>query len=187
MTARAYDKRESILEKGSRCWRIEPDALVQAFPGGRTVRLPWAGITEVRLRFAPTEWKTWRYLFTVRGAGGRIEFDNGHYVSVGEFENRSAAFSAFVGAALDEVAARSPKARLYLGSTPLNYTLLAGPALLAFAGLAWVLWALPVSGGLVAVRLVLLAAMLPVSLLWAVRAWPRRATFETLRQNLPAA
>jgi hypothetical protein len=184
-----YEKRESILERGPRRWRIEPDALVQEFPGGGRTAIRWADVTEVRLRYAPTELKIWRHMFTVRGGGGRIEFDNGHYVGVGDFENRTGAFSAFVGEVLDEVAAKSPRAKLYRGSTPLNYLLLAGPCLLALFFLAYVLWTLPVGvnagGGIVAAKLALLAFMIPVGMVWAVQAWPRPGTFETLRENLP--
>jgi hypothetical protein len=184
----SYEKRESIFEKTPRVWRIEPDALVHAFPAGGEFRLPWNEVRRVRLRFAPTEYKPWRYLFSVNGKRGRgISFDNGHYVSIGEFENRSLAFSAFANAVLDKVAERAPGAKLYLGSSVLNYVALLSSMLIPMAGLIWLLLTLQdwEPNERFWTRLSIIGAMLPLAGLWVVRARPRHADMAALRENLP--
>lgn len=185
-----YEKRESILETAPRVWRIEPDALVHAFPRGGEFRLPWSEVRRVRLRYAPTEYKRWRYIFSIDGRRGRgMSFDNSHYLGVADFEDRSAAFSAFVSAVLDKVAERAPKAKLYLGSSVLNYTVLMASMLIPMAALCWLILSLPgwEPNEMFWARFGIIAAMLPVAGLWIVKARPRHADMATMRENLPVA
>ena len=139
-------------------------------PAGE-VRLPWSQVRQVRLCYAPTELKAWRHVFTVDGSGGvSISFDNGHYVSVGEFENRSAAFLASVVAVLQKVSEHAAAARLCLGSPPLSYAALLAAAAVPMAILCWMI--LPVPSTILGVelnivgRLLIMAAMLPLVGLW---------------------
>ncbi len=182
-----YEKRESVLEREPRRWRIEPGALVEELPGGRRTAIAWDDVEEVRLRFDPTQYKSWRHVFSVYGAGATISFDNGHYLAMGEFEDRSASFSPFVSAVLDKV--RSPRARLYAGATPLGYAATAVPLMLGLGLLLLVLWNLPVDadagGGRILERLFAVAVALPLAGYWAVRSWPRQATRESLLEMLP--
>jgi hypothetical protein len=178
----AYRRRAHAFE-GEATWRAEPDALVWTC-GDRRWTLPWREVTSLRVRFAPTRLKPGRRLCTLKGEGRRIEFDNQHFVGIGEFETRDEAWSAFVRAIAARVAAASPQASAYLGAGPGNYlgsalTLGLGPALLA-----WVLLTLPLPEGdtrwLVTVKLALVAAMLPTALVWLVRSRPRRTSLDAI-------
>ena len=172
-----YSKRENAFEKGEHVWRVEDDCLIWTRPGGESLTLLWKDVGAVRAAFAPTRLKTWRHVFeltTRRGA--KLVIDNAHFKSVGDFEDRSPSFIPFVLACADRVAAQSPDAKARVGAGPASYFgqlvfLLGMMALLAF-----VLIALPTPlGWLVLVKLALIAFMLPVAAVWAVRARPRTA------------
>jgi hypothetical protein len=186
----AYSKRETIFETTEHQWRVDPAALVWTRPGGESLTLLWRDVTAFRAAFGPTKWKSWRHLIEIRSRQGqRLTIDNGHIKGVGDFEDRSATFTPFALACLARIAAESPAARGSIGSSPGAYA-----AQLIFMGLGLglallVLIALPVPlGALVLVKLLLIIVSLPVAVLWAVRARPRRAvlTPEAFKAGLPA-
>jgi hypothetical protein len=99
--------------------------------------------------------------------GAPITIDNAHFKGVGEFEGHSAAYSQFVCAAVAQVARQASG---------------------ALAGLAVSMLLLPLpSCGFIALRLVLIAAMLPVFCRWIVRARPRGVALDPAAfvQGLP--
>lgn len=186
----SYSKRENAFEKGEHIWRAEDDCLVWTRPGGDSLTLLWKDVGAVRAAFAPTEWKSWRHVFELTTRkGATLVIDNAHFRSVGHFEDRSASFTPFALACVDRVAALAPDARARIGAGPLNYYGQLAFALGMMALLAFVLFTLPTpSGGLLAVKLALVAAMLPVAAAWAVRSRPRTValTPDALREGLPA-
>jgi hypothetical protein len=175
-----YAKRENAFEKGEHVWRVEDDCLVWTRPGGDSLTLLWKDVGTVRTAFAPTEWKSWRHVFALTTRkGATLVIDNAHFKSVGDFEDRSSSFVPFVLACIERVAALAPDARGRIGAGPLNYYGQLGFALAMMALLALVLFTLPTpSGGLVAVKLFLVAAMLPVAAAWAVRSKPRTVSLK---------
>jgi|GEM_PF-1005908 len=182
----AYSKRETIFETTEHQWRVEPAALVWTRPGGESLTLLWRDVTAFRAAFAPTKWKAWRHLIEIRSRQGqRLTIDNGHIKGVGDFEDRSETFTPFALACLERIAAESPAAKGSIGASSGAYA-----AQLAFMvtglGLALlVLVALPAPlGALILVKLALIAISLPLALLWAVRARPRRAAL-TAQAFLP--
>eukprot|EP01030_Chromulinospumella_sphaerica_P028983 gene28983-29377_t len=83
-------------------------------------------------------------------------------------------FIPFVLACLDRVIAHAPDARASVGAGLANYFGQLAFALSMLALLVYVLVALPTPlGWLVVVKLLLVAAMLPVAAVWAVRSRPR--------------
>lgn len=184
----AYGKRENLFEKGERRWVVESGGLRQSWPQGGDLVLRWADVREIRLTYAPTRFKTWRHKLILRGPAGAWVIDNVHFAGIGSFEDRTEAFAPFVLACVERVAALAPGATARLGSAPLAYwaqLLFVGAA---FALLALVVVALPVSfSGMVWVKLALVAAMLPVLAAFVVRSRPRRIALEVeaFRAALP--
>ncbi|MDH4384328.1 MAG: hypothetical protein QE280_02675 [Caulobacter sp.] len=172
-----YAKRESGLESGVHCWRIDPQSLVWERPNGETLTLLWRDVTDLRIAFAPTRWKPWRRLLELRARHGRrLVIDNSHYRGLGDFEDRSASFRTFALDCIDQVARAAPAARGWIGSRLGDYLARLLLAMLATALLIWVLIALPTPLGLLVVlKLLLILASLPMLILWAIRARPRRA------------
>lgn len=186
----AYAKRENLFEKGEHRWTVEPEGLRQSFPQGGEIGLRWDRVREIRLTYAPTRFKTWRHKLTLVGPAGAWVIDNVHFAGVGNFEDRTATFAPFVLACVERVAALAPGATARLGSAPLaDWAQLAFVAA-AFALLALAVIALPVSfSGMVWVKLLLVAAMMPVLLNFVVRSRPRRIALdvEAFRDALPKA
>jgi hypothetical protein len=186
----AYAKRENVFEKGERRWVVETGSLRQSWPQGGDLLLRWADVREIRLTYAPTRFKPWRHKLTLRGPAGAWVIDNGHYAGVGDFQDRSDSFGLFVLACVERVAAHAPGAVARLGSAPLAYwaqLLFVGAA---FSLLALVVVAFPVNfSGLIWLKLLLVAAMLPVFLAFVVRSRPRRIALdiEAFRAALPKA
>ena len=88
----------------------------------------------------PSRFRPWRYVFELQPRHARkIVIDNAHYVSPGQFEDRSASYTPFVRAALARLAIENPKARALIGETPKRYFFLLLLALLALGGLAFAL------------------------------------------------
>jgi len=184
-----YAKRENAFEKAERVWTVEPDALVWSGIDGTYARIPWTDVVAVRLVYAPTSLKTWRHKLTLKGRNGATWIiDNAHFKGVGEFEDRSAAFSPFAMACIERIAAAAPAARAALGSDPMAYwTQLAFVAAMVTL-LAVVIILLPTPfGALIWIKLALIAAMLPAMARFVIRSWPRTVPLdpEAFRAALP--
>jgi hypothetical protein len=184
----AYARRENLFEKGERRWFVEAEGLRQSWPQGGELLLRWAEVREIRLTFAPTRFKPWRHKLTLRGPGGAWAIDNVHFAGVGSFGDRSDSFGPFVLACVEHVATQAPGARARLGSAPLAYWAQLLFVAAAFTLLAVVVIALPVTfSGMIWLKLLLVAAMLPVFLVFVVRSRPRRVALdvEAFRAALP--
>ncbi len=173
-----YRRRRSAISRSEREWRVEEDALVTRGGSGNERRYPWPDFIGVRLCFEPTRFKPWRYVFELRTRHGRpITIDNAHFVSVGNFEDRSASYTPFVRAALDRLAAVKPEMRALIGETPKRYFFFLLVALLGLGAAAYALIAFPTPldampfAGLVKLGIILL--MLPVFWRWVIKAVPR--------------
>lgn len=178
----SYAQRRSILDSGEVVWTAGPEALTCRRPDGAVATLPWAEVVGVRTAYAPTRWKTWRHLLALKASGGRsLIIDSAHFRGVGDFEDRRASFTPFAHACIEAVARASPGARATVGATPLAYAAQLLFALAMLALLALVLIALPLPlGPLIWLKLALLAAAVPVALLWTVKSRPRRRKLDVL-------
>jgi len=186
----AYAKRENVLEKDERRWVVETGGLRQSWPRNRDQLLPWRDVREIRLTFAPTRFKPWRYKLTLRGPDGARVIDNAHFAGVGNFEDRSDSFRPFVLACVERVAALAPGAEARLGAAPLAYWAQLLLVAVVYALLAMIVIALPINfTGLIWAKLALIVVMLPVFFAFVTRSWPRRIALdvEAFRAALPKA
>ncbi len=182
-----YRKRENFFEKGEREWRVDPHALVLRTPEGIEMAYAWCDVTTVRLRYAPTRAKTGRYVFDVAFKNGvDWSIDNIHFAGLADFEDRSAAYTPFVHAALARIKAEAPTAKAYAGATPLSYYGQSAFVLVAFAALAAVLITLPVLDGIpgvAIVKLLIVAATLPFLIKWLRTSYPRPIMIDAIPEN----
>ena len=173
------------MSRGEREWRVEDDALVTCGPTGRVRRYPWKDIVGVRLYCEPARARPWRYVFELQPRHEkRIEIDNAHFISAGQFEDRSEAYTPFVEAALRKVAAGNPKARALIGETPRRYFFLMLAVLLGFGVIAFALIAAPTPLDALpfalAAKLGIILLMLPVFWVWVLRKMPRGLPLDQL-------
>jgi len=162
----SYRARLNVLE-GERTYRLAPEALVIDYGDGAPPEVVrFEDISQLRLRYFPTrsQWNRFECLLTVPGRG-RFKIANQRYRGVMDFEDRGPEYRAFVRELCLRVADAGAPTR-FLTGRPM-WVLLAESAFLA-AMLALLGVMLVVVGGVIGalpfVRLVLLAAFLP--LLW---------------------
>lgn len=188
-----YRKRHDPMSRGEREWRVENDVLLSVDAGGRERRIAWDEVVSVRLCHEPARGRPWRYVFELQCRDGRkAEIDNAHFLSLGAFEDRSAAFSSFVRAAIARLAAANPKARALIGETPKRYFFLLLTSLLGLVALAIALSvmrtpldSLPYATPL---KLAVILLMLPLFWRWVIGAMPRGVALDAIPDRaLPPA
>lgn len=172
-----YRRRRGVIPSGEREWRAEEDALVTRGASGRERRLAWRDVASVRLYADPAPGRPWRYVFEIQPKQGqRVSIDNAHLIERGSYEDRSAGYTPFVRAALQQINEMNPRVRALLAETQKRYFFLLLAGLISFCALALALlaptplddWAY---GGLV--KLVVIAVMLPAFMFGILRALPR--------------
>lgn len=180
----SYRKRENFLEAGEDEWFVEGGSLVHKRADGMVVRQNLADVASVRLRYAPTRYKTWRYVFEIRFKVGHAwHIDNGHFAGIAAFEDRSARFVPFVRSVIDLIRQHAPGARAYLGMGWISYVLQVGMLLTVFTFLAVVLLRLPIGAGIygiVVFKLALIAFFLPPLFKWVRRALPQGVPIDAI-------
>ena len=162
-------------------WRLGPDAL--ALTGGSTagpdvtVEFPYSAISEIRLSFAPTRFDWARYRCDLRLANGQtIAILSTHYASIGDFEDRAASYVPLVRGLIARVAAANPACRIRAGKRPLVYFAEHAFLLAMMLLLALVIGLVGGVGlsGLVLIKLGILAAYIPLMIVYTRKNWPRR-------------
>ena len=186
-----YRKRQSYFQKREDEYRAEDDALVWRRSEAPERRYPWNGVVHVRATFAGSRLKPWRHVFVVTFRNGQnLKIDNGHFDSIGNFEDRSQAYCAFVRAAIEKIARDAPHAHASIGERPWTYYLELAMVAALFALLAVIIVLLPVdlSGGLYITRFALIILMLPMFFVWVARARPRGVKLDpaAFADGLPA-
>ena len=172
-----YSRKARERARGEREWRVEDDALVTRVGEGRERRVKWREIVSVRLYHEPTKNRAFRYVFQLKPHNKpTIEIDNTSAAD-GGYEDRSAAYTLFVRAALARIAEAKPNVRLLLGETQKRYFFLLIAALLAFCALAFALIVIPTpldrtSYG-APLKLILILLMLPIFGRWVLGSLPR--------------
>jgi hypothetical protein len=183
-----YRKRENLFVNGETEWRVADDALIRVTPDGKETRVPWRDVTSLRLRFYPTSAKPWLHEFHLATASAAIVIDNCHFAGVGDFQDRSADYSAFVRAALAHIRACAPGATVALGSNPATFWTMMAFVAASMALLAAVLILIPLPAPLPVVVIAKLAVFV-IALVrlprWIARNWPREGDLETAAAALP--
>ncbi|MEE8439767.1 MAG: hypothetical protein V3S07_09265 [Micropepsaceae bacterium] len=181
----AYRKRQSLFTKAEHEWRVEEDTLVTCDPAGTESRVFWQDVIGVRLAYAPTRMKTWRYVFVVELKNGhKIEIDNGHFAGPADFKDRSNFYVPFVRAALERIRILAPDARVRIGSGALSYFLTLSFVAVVITALTIVLFVLPTPldylGYPSTVKLVIIIVFSPILIRWTVKARPRTISLDEI-------
>ena len=135
MAGPSYSVRPNMLA-GVETYTLEADALtVQT--GATLKRVPYRDMEAVRLIVYPgMEGQQGQSTVTTR-AHGKLKIRSHHYVALGDFEDRSAAYAAFLRELFPRVHAANPAARFLWGSGGIRIGWLL-VLLCAIAG--WVIW-----------------------------------------------
>jgi len=151
--------------------------MIMKIEAGGPARFPFADIAEIRLAFEPTRFDAKRHRcdITMRD-GTRATIWSTHYVSVGEFEDRGVTYAALARALIARVAAANPSAVFRAGKRPLAYWLQLIFLLLAFSALAYMIMLVggAAFSGIVIVKLVIIAAFVPLLLRYMHKNRPGR-------------
>jgi len=183
-----FRRRESAFEDGERELIAAADGLTERRPGRYGRNLAWDRVASVRVSPAGTRLKPWRWTASIRFEGGEaVAFDNGHFLGVGRFEDRSTEFSAFIREAVARTEAARPQAAFFLGGEPGAYLVqvLIGLSGLALAAAAVILLPLGAWPPVLIAKAVLLALLVWPTLNWIGAARPRKTTAEGLLAELP--
>lgn len=166
--------RVSVLEREI-LWRLEGDTLRQISEGLPPFAIQLDAIQSIRLLYAPTRFQTGRYACRLELRGGHsLGLQNEHFEGFATFADRSATYRPLVLALIQRRAALGPGCR-YLGDTSmvnwiLQTAILVGSGLL----LAAVFLAFgPSSNAMIVMKLIIIAAMLPVAIRWVAKNRPR--------------
>jgi hypothetical protein len=178
MTIPSYTQRRHAFE-GERTYSIEEGVLV-CREGGRPVRsVPLAEISRVSLAYEPTRVQLGRWSCRVRGgrgAGFLGILSSTHYRGLYDFEDRGAAYGAFVRALSEAVVRANPSAVFDTGPGMMAFVFNAvalGLALLLF-GAVLVLVGFDEVSSWAWFRLLLLLPFVLLCWPWFARNWPRR-------------
>jgi len=113
-TAPTHTVRNSLIDR-QRAWTIGPDALHWR-EARRQGSIPYGDIRQVRLiSYANTGGEQYQCVVTAAGRG-RVKIRSHHYVSLGNFEDRTATYAPLIRDLLKRVAAASPGATFVAGS-----------------------------------------------------------------------
>jgi hypothetical protein len=158
-----------------RTYRLTEDALTWEEEGKPLDGAFFDQIAEVRLAYAPTRVVTRRYRAQViLKAGGMAELSNMSYRGFADFEDRSAAYVAFVTELHRRLAAEGQNVRYRGGNSPLGYVANLLITAFTFLGLGAVLLLIPIVAlpGIVIVKLAIIAAFVPTLVRFIQRARP---------------
>lgn len=142
--------------------------------------IPLTAIRTVNLRFEPTRMQTNRYRCHLTLADGRkLVFQNEHYAGFASFEDRSLSYRTLVTALVRRIPTVNPSCTFTTGTSALSWWGQLTGLVLMFLLLAGLLIAMAsVIGALIILKLLLIAALLPVLLKWALKNRP--GTFDPL-------
>jgi hypothetical protein len=168
-------------------FRLAPDALLWNDAHGQPLgRVPFADITELRLRHAPSRLARHRFLAVLRVRDGPpVRIANQHWAGMLNFEDRSASYTPFVQALRTALARAQPALPVHCGVAPWRWALDAALAACGALLLAWMLWRAVETGP---VWLALLsAAVVAGSVPWvAGHLWRNRPLALAVSDEVPA-
>ena len=173
-----YEKIESKFETAPHSWQLAPGGLVVS-RAGQAREIPYAQVTRLTLRFAPTRFKKRRYTVRVEARGASsVEIDNMSFVGIGKFEDRSFRYALLVHALNQKLAAAGSACEVLGGVSWAYYAFAVGVA--GFV-LAVVLLTLLAGGPiLILVKVAVMVACLPTLWRWLKRNRPARGTLTAL-------
>ncbi len=186
-----YHKRQTLFDKTDWEWRLKIDALIECSGTGKTRTIRWVDISKIRLCFAPTRFKPWRFYCRLHSVQGDVvEIDNVDTCGVGDFKNTDVLFVPFIRALLDRVALARPDLKVRLGEDPVHYLFHLLFVTGSFALLILTIIVLPVPfafwPGTALIKAGFMLLCVPVLGKWAMRGFPRSVRItEVLPRHLP--
>lgn len=121
---------------------VEPDALrwrdAQGLPLGR---VPYADVTELRLRYAPSRLARHRFLAVLHVRDGpAVRIASQHWAGLMRLEDRGSSYTPFVQALRAALARAQPALPVHCGVAPLRWAVdaaLAGASALVLGAMVW--------------------------------------------------
>ena len=165
--------RNSVLDP-EYLWELRGDSLwCSSGPG--ELEIPLREISAVRLVFAPTRMQLKRYRCLIySGRLCRATIQNEHYKGFASFEDRSESYRELVIALIHRLAGVNPDCKLWAGPSAASFSFQCAILFVSLGLLAFLLvWIGSSISGLVIVKLVLVACLLPTTILWILRNRPR--------------
>jgi hypothetical protein len=185
-----YRVRVSALENET-IWRLGPDALereeIIAGGKGATVRYPYVDIRALRLSFAPTRFDGVRYRCDLQLRQGTLAaIVSTHYAGIANFEDRSATYGPLVRGLVARVAAANPACEFRAGKHAPAYW---GAHIFVLAMIVVLVYVIGAVYGLslpsiVIIKLGILAAYIPLMIMYTRKNWPRRFDPSAIPDNL---
>lgn len=177
--------RISVLE-AEKTWSLRGDTLWVGSGDYPPLPIPLASLKEVRLVFSPTRVQTNRYqchLFNAKGRCGA--FQNEHYRGLLDFEDRSKSYRELVTLLVKRTAAVNPTCRFSTGTSWWSWFLQTAFLIGMFLLLAVVLYTMgSAAGGMVVVKLLIVAFYVPIAWSWIAKNKPRRFSPEAVPEKL---
>jgi hypothetical protein len=168
-----YTVRRHAFEK-QRTWRIDA-AGVSWSAEDKSGRFDFSEISTIRLQWAASRADHARYACQVARANGWTEtIVSTHYDGPMQFPDRRGTYLPFVHELVRRTAAANPACHFRAGTTPVRFlgnltAMIAGLALLALVALTL---GVPFTG-IVVMKLIVIAALLPLALAWFKKNRPR--------------
>ncbi|WP_140986312.1 hypothetical protein [Asticcacaulis tiandongensis] len=154
----SHSKRESFRESHERLWCVMPQGLNIVDADARSLRIDYRDIESLRVAYAPTQLKLWRYVAEIRlKSGHSFVIDNGHFHGIGDFEERSDSFRQMLAALFSTLKQHNPDAVLVTGEHQTRHWGYSIMLCLSLLLLAWVAWA--VSGNSLLIALIIFGAV----------------------------
>lgn len=154
----SHSKRESFRESHERLWRVMPEGLNIVDADARSLRIDYRDIESLRVAYAPTQLKLWRYVAEIRlKSGHSFVIDNGHFQGIGDFEERSDSFRQMLAALFSTLKQHNPDAVLVTGEHQTRHWGYSIILCLSLLLLAWVAWV--VSGNSLLIALIIFGAV----------------------------
>lgn len=184
MTDLTHSGRLSLID-GEVTWRLTDEALIRSMKNAIQT-IPYVDISGIRLiTFAGAGGRQGRAIVTTSGHG-KLKLGSHHYVSLGNFENRSASYAPFVRQLARCVVSANPQARFTLGSFGLWLAWVVVCLLVLIAAILVVMVALEGTAPWLRVISVagLLVVLAPFAVRWAGRSRPQRFAPTDIPDNL---
>lgn len=180
-----HSVRVSALEQ-EYTWRLAGDTLWICTAGQADIPLPLAGIVRLRLSFDPSRFHRNRFrchLYNANGKCGTIL--NLSYKGIANFEDRSTTYNALIRGLIPRIASLNPRCVFKSGTSLLNWWAQAIFLLAAFSLLILVMFTMySAIGGLIILKLLIIAFFIPVVCLWFTRNMPKSFQPNSIPENL---
>ena len=149
--------------------------------------IPFSEFISITLEYKPTRYKLNQYLMTLKTkAGYQLEIMNYHYAGLADFEDRSTVFKPFVIELIHSIKESNPKLTILTGVSKIKYF---AYLILTLFTIAMLLALFPfivelAYPGILILHLISIALMLPYTISYLIKNYPRRIEPKALSFHL---